>query len=135
MSDPTNEADKDALERDEFAERLRRRDAENSAKKSAVDREVAEILAMDDDPARRSSMLSQRREKSSQSYLSKREGERVLLYSKKLEDEERLFEGIAVTEAERMRFESNKQILSAVEERKRLKVEQDAYLMPTSTTA
>jgi pre-mRNA-splicing factor ATP-dependent RNA helicase DHX16 len=84
-----------------------------------------------DDPAYRRNTLDSRREQSSFSYLKKRESERTVLYEQLIRDEERLFEGISMTEAEQRRYASSTSILGAVEERKRLKQDVNSYLLPS----
>ncbi len=128
----SDQMERDRIERDEFVERLRQRstDKSKSIKGDAASGEHSELDQLND-PDRRAAILAERREKSSQAYLGKREAERVLLYSAKVKEESSLFGDLPITEEERRRLESSKRILTAVEQRKQ-RLHDESYMMPTS---
>ena len=140
------ERDRDRRERDELVERLRHRDQTKTKQRvggTAVDgaleaedgksppedgndpqrrrSQIEEVLlrgeaAIDPDTGRELS-LDRLREESRRVYLKKREERELALLKQSLEDEEELFRGTKLTEAEKRRIELGKQILSMVDDR------------------
>ncbi|EEC48810.1 predicted protein [Phaeodactylum tricornutum CCAP 1055/1] len=99
------EREKDLKERDELVQRMMERD-QTKTKQKAKSEEKSDSLT-----------LERLREESRRAYLKKREERELALLKQSLQDEEDLFRGAKLTEAEKKRIQMGKQILSMVEER------------------
>lgn len=126
------EREKDLRERDEFVQRLLERDKTKTKDKTKKDAEPEES----EDAYRKRIDLEQRlakgeevvgadgkvltlerlRTESRRAYLKKRQEREVTLLKQSLQDEEELFRGAKLTEAERKRIALSKRILGMVEE-------------------
>lgn len=132
-----NEMDKDRLERDEFAERLNKKDSEKT-KKLVEDRsstkegkEVARRRALAEDAAARQAAMPDLRERSRQEYLKKREAEKIALLRKQIfEESEELRTNPDLTKREKDEFAKNRELLRIAEERLRIDDYRDGYTMP-----
>jgi len=133
------EREKDLRERDEFVRRMLERDKSKTKQKLKSenveeDSGAAELEAeyqkrikteerlargerVVDETTGQELSLERLREESRRAYLKKREEREVALLKQSLEDEEELFKGAKLTEAERKRIEVGKKILSMVEEK------------------
>ena len=128
---------KDLEERDEFSERLKRKDLEKT-KKLVEDRSsskegqaLAARRALADDPSARSAAVPDLRIRSRQQYLVKREAEQLALLRKQIaEDEQELLTNPDLTRREKEAFEKNKEILRLTEERMRVDDHLDGYMLP-----
>ncbi|KAJ1918310.1 hypothetical protein IWQ60_007532, partial [Tieghemiomyces parasiticus] len=128
------DASDDAEERDAFADRLRQRELsrKEETRRSRNDRKAhrPDSQAHADAPARESVTANDLRERSRQEYLRKREQSRLELLRGQIEDEEQLFQGMKLTDAERERLEYQREVLRLAEERKDIKVGVEGYVMP-----
>ena len=125
------ERERDLRERDEFEQRMRERDEsktkqrrqddENDKSKTRSRQKTGERLARGEtvvDEATGEEMnLEKLREQSRSAYLKKREERELALLKQSLEDEEELFRGAKLTDAERKRIELDKQIIRMAEAR------------------
>ena len=129
--------DNDLKERDEFAERLKQKDAEKT-KKLVEDRsstkegkEVARRRALADDAAAREAAMPDLRLRSRQEYLKKREAEKIALLRKQvIEESEELRSNPDLTRREKDDFAKNRELLRIAEERMRIDDYRDGYTMP-----
>lgn len=129
--------DKDVKERDEFAERLKQKDAEKT-KKLVEDRsstkegkEVARRRALAEDAAAREVAMPDLRLRSRQEYLKKREAEKIALLRKQvIEESEELRSNPDLTRREKDDFAKNRELLRIAEERMRIDDYRDGYTMP-----
>lgn len=129
--------DKDLKERDEFAERLKQKDAEKT-KKLVEDRsstkegkEVARRRALAEDAAAREAAMPDLRLRSRQEYLKKREAEKIALLRKQvIEESEELRSNPDLTRREKDDFAKNRELLRIAEERMRIDDYRDGYTMP-----
>ena len=131
-----------ARERDQkeslaFAERLKKKDAENT-KKIVEDRsstkegkEVARRRALAEDAMAREAAMPDLRERSRQEYLKKREAEQIVLLRKQVASEtEELRKGEPLTRREKAEFEKNRELLKLAEARLNIDDHRDGYMMP-----
>lgn len=129
--------DKDLKERDEFAQRLKEKDAEKT-KKLVEDRsstkegkEVARRRALAEDAAAREAAMPDLRLRSRQEYLKKREAEKIALLRKQvIEESEELRSNSDLTRREKDEFAKNRELLRIAEERMRIDDYRDGYTMP-----
>lgn len=129
--------DKDLKERDEFAQRLKQKDAEKT-KKLVEDRsstkegkEVARRRALAEDVAAREAAMPDLRLRSRQEYLKKREAEKIALLRKQvIEESEELRSNPDLTRREKDDFAKNRELLRIAEERIRIDDYRDGYTMP-----
>lgn len=129
--------DKDLKERDDFAERLKQRDAEKT-KKLVEDRsstnegkEVARRRALAEDAAAREAAMPDLRLRSRQEYLKKREAEKIALLRKQVtEESEELRSNPDLTRREKDDFAKNRELLRIAEERMKIDDYRDGYTMP-----
>lgn len=129
--------DKDLKERDEFAQRLKQKDAEKT-KKLVEDRsskkegkEVARRRALAEDAAAREAAMPDLRLRSRQEYLKKREAEKIALLRKQvIEETEELRSNPDLTRREKDDFAKNRELLRIAEERMRIDDYRDGYTMP-----
>lgn len=129
--------DKDLKERDEFAQRLKQKDAEKT-KKLVEDRsstkegkEVARRRALAEDAAAREAAMPDLRLRSRQEYLKKREAEKIALLRKQvIEESEELRSNPDLTRREKDDFAKNRELLRIAEERMRIDDYRDGYTMP-----
>ncbi|KAJ2551273.1 hypothetical protein EV175_003751 [Coemansia sp. RSA 1933] len=134
-TDPDTQMDKDAEERDAFAERLKQKDSENTRtvvedRSSANDSELQRRRDLANDYDARRQALPEIRDRARQEYLKVREEQRLELLRQEVADEEELFRGERLTEREIRDFEYKKELLRLAEERKNISDETDAYAMP-----
>ncbi|KAJ2389116.1 hypothetical protein GGI23_005903, partial [Coemansia sp. RSA 2559] len=127
--------DKDAEERDAFAERLKQKDNKNTKKivedrSSANDPEFQRRRDLANDYDARRQALPEIRDRARQEYLKLREEQRLELLRQEVADEEDLFRGERLTEREIKDLEYKKELLRLAEERKNISDETDAYAMP-----
>ena len=128
---------RDLEERDEFADRLKKKDKEKT-KKLVEDRSstkdgnaLAQRRALADDAAARSAALPDLRERSRQSYLQKREKERIMLLRKQVSEEsEELRNNPDLSRHEKAEFAKNREVLRLAEERLRVDDHLDGYMLP-----
>lgn len=131
------ERERDLAERDEFAKRLNKKDAEKT-KKLVEDRsstkegkEAASRRALAEDAAARQAAMPDLRERSRQEYLKKRETERLALLRKQvLEEAEELRSNPDLTRREKEEFAKNREVLKIAEERLRVDDHRDGYMLP-----
>ncbi|KAJ9615223.1 hypothetical protein H2200_001297 [Cladophialophora chaetospira] len=130
------EAQQDAKERDEFAERLAKKDEER-AKKIVEDRSrpkdgaTAQRRALADDVSAREAAMPDLRLRSRQDYLKKREAERLALLRKQVSEEQlELRDNPDLSRREKEEFARNKEILRLAEERLAIDDHLDGYALP-----
>ncbi|KAI4101866.1 MAG: hypothetical protein L6R37_004741 [Teloschistes peruensis] len=132
------EMERDQKESREFAERLKRKDAEKT-KKIVEDRsstkegkEVARRRALAEDSVAGSAALPDLRERSRQEYLKKREAEKLVLLRKQVaeETEELRSHPEELTRSEKAEFEKNRELLRIAEARLNIDDHLDGYAMP-----
>ncbi|KAL8830582.1 MAG: hypothetical protein Q9170_005673 [Blastenia crenularia] len=129
--------DRDLAERDEFAKRLNKKDAEKT-KKIVEDRsstkegkEVARRRALAEDAAARAAAMPDLRERSRQEYLKKREAEKLALLRKQVAEEaEELRTNPDLSRREKAEFQQNRELLSIAEARLKIDDHRDGYMMP-----
>jgi pre-mRNA-splicing factor ATP-dependent RNA helicase DHX16 len=126
------EREKDLKERDEMVQRMMERDKNKTKQKdpaasnksdAAYEKRVKteeKLLKGEtvvDEETGTSLSLDQLREESRRAYLKKREERELMLLKQSLEDEEELFHGTKLTNAEKKRIELGKKILALADER------------------
>ena len=129
--------ERDLAERDEFAKRLNKKDAEKT-KKIVEDRsstkegkEVARRRALAEDMIARDAAMPDLRERSRQEYLKKREAERIALLRKQVAEEtEELRTNPDLSRREKAEFDQNRELLRIAEERLKIDDHLDGYMMP-----
>lgn len=134
-----DERERDQRERHEFETRLKARDEEKT-KKVAEKHGLSQQDIEDNKKRARVAQLAAEEEKqreiellriaSRQKYLTDHEIKKLRDARDALRDEERLFEGEKLTEAERKDLEHRKRMLALAEQRRNSAVETDAYQMP-----
>ncbi|KIX93137.1 uncharacterized protein Z520_11194 [Fonsecaea multimorphosa CBS 102226] len=130
------EREKDARERDEFAQRLAKRDEERAKKivedrSAAKDSATAQRRALADDAAARDAAMPDLRLRSRQDYLKKREAERLALLRKQVAEEQaELRDNPDLSRREKEEFARNKEILRLAEERLAIDDHLDGYALP-----
>lgn len=129
--------DKDLKERDEFAQRLKQKDAEKTRKlvedrsSTKEGKEVARRRALAEDAAAREAAMPDLRLRSRQEYLKKREAEKITLLRKQVtEESEELRSNPDLTRREKDDFAKNRELLRIAEERMRIDDYRDGYTMP-----
>ncbi|KAI8051947.1 P-loop containing nucleoside triphosphate hydrolase protein [Syncephalis plumigaleata] len=129
------ERDADIEERDAFAERLRDRDKERTKRliedrSSKADTESRKRRNLANDPEARRAAVEELRGRSRQQYLKLREEQKVLELQQKIQDEEYLFQGESLTDAERKALEYDKEVLRIVRERQNIDDKPEGYVIP-----
>eukprot|EP00056_Hartaetosiga_gracilis_P006216 m.94293 g.94293 ORF g.94293 m.94293 type:complete len:1049 (+) comp12409_c0_seq3:50-3196(+) len=130
------ERKKDIEERDAFAERLKQKDKEHTRKivtqsSAKALKEANERLSLNKTAAR-DAVVPKMRDASWMAYMEKREGIMIDELKQRIRDEEYLFEGKEMTEAETKNLNSLREQLRLAQEHKNLekKLNVDAYEMP-----
>lgn len=129
-------ADEDRRERDEFAQRLAKRDEQRSKKiledrSAAKDSVTAQRRALADDREAREAAMPDLRLRSRQEYLKKREAERLALLRQQVQDEQReLRDNPDLSSKEREEFARNKELLRVAEARLEIDDHLDGYALP-----
>ena len=134
----TRERDQDLRERDEFAERVKKRDKDKtkkivedrSSKQSGAAAEAAQRRQLADDSVARTLAMPSIRERSRQEYLTKRELQQVELLRKEIADDEALFRGMRISKREQRELDRKKEVLRLVEERLKIDDKWDGYMLP-----
>ncbi|KAL2312718.1 Pre-mRNA-splicing factor ATP-dependent RNA helicase-like protein cdc28 [Schizosaccharomyces pombe] len=135
-SDPETERLNDLREREEFEERLRRKDLEAATNEFVEDysskfsSEELALRKLADDPESRRKLASELRKKSRQQYLKPRAQQQLEILRREIRDEEQLFAGEKLTQAEIRELEKKKELLRIAEERQRLEKQATEYQMP-----
>ncbi len=132
------ERDQDLRERDEFAERVKKRDKDKtkkivedrSSKHSGAAAEAAQRRQLADDSVARTLAMPSLREHSRQEYLTKRELQQVELLRKEIADDEALFRGMRISKREQRELDRKKEVLRLVEERLKIDDKWDGYMLP-----
>lgn len=123
--------ERDIRLRDEFAERLRQRDADRrSGKTQAGDTAEAKKRKAIAEAEGEHEMLPDLRERSRQHYLEKREKEQLELLRRTVRDNEYLFRGEKLSKSEQRQHAMQKRVLELAEQRVQLSDEVDGYQMP-----
>jgi len=128
----------DLKSRDEFAERLKEKDKEKTKKLAGekanekAEQEALKRRNLADDKQARKSILPDIKERSRQSYLEKREVQRVQILKRVIKEEETLFDKDELTEAERKQLEYKKKVLDIVNQREAINAKEDRYSLPES---
>ena len=126
----------DQRDKDEFAQRLAKRDEERAKKiledrSAAKDSVTAQRRALADDRDARDAAMPDLRIRSRQDYLKKRETERLALLRKQVEEEQmELRENPDLTNREREEFARNAEVLRIAEERLNIDEHLDGYALP-----
>ncbi|KAI4185209.1 MAG: hypothetical protein L6R41_004266 [Letrouitia leprolyta] len=128
---------RDLAERDEFAKRLNKKDAEKT-KKIVEDRsstkegkEVAMRRKLAEDAAARDAAMPDLRQRARQEYLKKREAEKLALLRKQVvEETEELRTNPDLTRREKAEFQQNRELLKLAEARLKIDDHRDGYMMP-----
>ncbi|KZT40647.1 hypothetical protein SISSUDRAFT_449486 [Sistotremastrum suecicum HHB10207 ss-3] len=127
----------DLKERDDFAERVKKRDLDKT-KKVVEDRSSRGVAAQEaaarrqlaDDTAARVAAMPSLRERSRQDYLTKRELQQIELLRKEIADDEALFHGMKISKRERRDLEYKKEVLRLAEARMKIDDRYDGYQLP-----
>ncbi|KAJ2641138.1 hypothetical protein GGF44_002256, partial [Coemansia sp. RSA 1694] len=130
-----SDMDKDAEERDAFAERLKQKDKDHTKKmvedrSSANDAELQRRRDLANDHEARREALPEIRSRARQEYLKQREEQRLEILRQEIADEEEMFKGQALTDKELKDLEYKKELLRLAVERKNVSDETDTYAMP-----
>ncbi|KAJ2574415.1 hypothetical protein GGH95_003907, partial [Coemansia sp. RSA 1836] len=130
-----SDMDKDAEERDAFAERLKQKDKDHTKKmvedrSSANDAELQRRRDLANDHEARQEALPEIRSRARQEYLKQREEQRLEILRQEIADEEEMFKGQALTDKELKDLEYKKELLRLAVERKNVSDETDTYAMP-----
>ena len=134
----SRQREQDLRERDEFSERVRRRDKDKtkkvvedrSSKASGAAAEAAQRRQLADDSVARTLAMPSLREHSRQEYLTKRELQQVELLRQEIADDEGLFRGMRISKREQRELERKKEVLRLVEERLKIDDKWDGYMLP-----
>ena len=132
------EREQDLRERDEFSERVKRRDKDKtkkivedrSSKTSGAAAEAAQRRQLADDSVARTLAMPSLRERSRQEYLTKRELQQVELLRQEIADDEALFRGMRISKREQHELDRKKEVLRLVEERLKIDDKWDGYMLP-----
>jgi pre-mRNA-splicing factor ATP-dependent RNA helicase DHX16 len=132
------EREQDLRERDEFSERVKRRDKDKtkkivedrSSKTSGAAAEAAQRRQLADDSVARTLAMPSLRERSRQEYLTKRELQQVELLRQEIADDEALFHGMHISKREQRELDRKKEVLRLVEERLKIDDKWDGYMLP-----
>ncbi|EKD03565.1 hypothetical protein A1Q2_02148 [Trichosporon asahii var. asahii CBS 8904] len=125
----------DLAERDAFAERMKNKDQDRT-KKIVQDRsnegteEAARRQLFAEDAEARREVMPDLRERSRQSYLQKREEQRLDLLKLEVEDEKILFRGQKLSKREIEEHERKIELIKILEERKKIDDGTDGYMLP-----
>ncbi|RMZ83513.1 hypothetical protein DV737_g1622, partial [Chaetothyriales sp. CBS 132003] len=123
-------------DRDAFAQRLAKRDAERHQKivedrSAAKDSVAAQRRALADDKDARDAAMPDLRLRSRQDYLKKREAERLALLRQQVaEEQDELRNNADLTERERADFARNAEVLRIAEERASIDDHVEGYALP-----
>ncbi|XP_071964030.1 pre-mRNA-splicing factor ATP-dependent RNA helicase DHX16-like [Antedon mediterranea] len=127
---------KDLKERDEFANRLKKKDKDNT--KNVLDKsnkeayeEAKKRLEMDDENKKK--MIPDIRKKSRRKYLEMRKGDKLDELEMDVQDDEYLYSGVELTEKEKRNLEYKKTILDLTKRYDKAgdKEKEDRYYIPT----
>lgn len=102
----------------------------SSSKGGTAAAEAAELRRLGDDSAARSVALPSIRERSRQSYLTKRELQQIELLKKEIADDEALFRGMKISKREQRDLEYKKEVLRLAQSRMNLGDKYDGYQLP-----
>jgi len=119
--------ERDLRERDEFAERLKKKDEERTKKTGDSENKKA-LEALDEEEKEK--LLPKLRWLSRVSYLGKREKEQIEYLKRVINDEEYLFKNEKLSKREMARHQMNKKLLDIIQKRINLSDHVDGYNMP-----
>jgi len=122
--------ERDLRERDEYAERLRKRDEKTTKKISGETAESKKRKALLEEEDDEDELLVKLREISRQHYLGKREKEQLEYLKRIVNDEEYLFKNEKLTKKEKQRHQMRKKVLEYAMKRINLSDHVDRYEMP-----
>lgn len=135
VDEDENERLRDIEERDQFAERLRKRDEEKTINKTdlankTLIEEAAKRLKLEKEDRRK--VIPELRKESRREYLKKREPEKLAEIEQEILDEEYLWNDVKLTEYEKKRLEIKKKTLEVAKKYKEAdNIEKvDRYYMP-----
>ncbi|KAK9322840.1 P-loop containing nucleoside triphosphate hydrolase protein, partial [Lipomyces orientalis] len=124
---------RDIAERDELAERLRKRDVDaqkRDDRSSSKNSEIAIRRRLAEDAAARDAALPDLRVRSREFYLGRREQQKLEELRQQVKDDELLFRGVQLTQEQKHQIEYNKRILQIAEERMQIDTKYKGYEMP-----
>ncbi|KAK9248795.1 P-loop containing nucleoside triphosphate hydrolase protein [Lipomyces tetrasporus] len=124
---------RDIAERDELAERLRKRDVDaqkRDDRSSSKNSEIAIRRRLAEDAAARDAALPDLRLRSREFYLGRREQQKLEELRQQVKDDELLFRGVQLTQEQKDQIEYNKRILQIAEERTEIDTKYQGYEMP-----
>jgi pre-mRNA-splicing factor ATP-dependent RNA helicase DHX16 len=132
------ERELDLRERDEFSERVRRRDKDktkkvikdHSSKASGATAVAALRRQLADDTVARALAMPSLRKRSRQECLTERELQQVELLRKEITDNEALFRGIRISKREQRELDHKKEVFKFFEERLSIDDKWDRYVQP-----
>lgn len=135
-----DERDQDIKERDDFVQRLKTRDEskikqtqekleqdEQLANRVKTEERLAEGETVVDEKSGEAMNIEKLREYSRRAYLKKREERELKLLKQSLQDEDELFHGARLTEAEQKKLAIQKQILNMARERGEKQDQNDGF--------
>ncbi|KAJ2366443.1 hypothetical protein H4S01_002703, partial [Coemansia sp. RSA 2610] len=127
--------DKDAAERDAFAERLKEKDKEHTKNviedRSTVNNPEQQLRRdLANDLEARREALPEIRNRARQEYLKLRGEQQLQLLRQEIADEQEMFQGERLTDKEIKELEYKKELLRLAEERQNISDETDGYAMP-----
>ncbi|PVV00519.1 hypothetical protein BB560_005100 [Smittium megazygosporum] len=129
------EMEQDEIERDEFVQRLRKRDGEQTKKivedKSSTNIEtIMKRRILSSNKELRGEILPDLRERSRQQYLNLREQQQLEIMGNELKQEEMLFKDESLTKEELLELEYKRRVLQIANERTKLANVDAGYQMP-----
>ncbi|KAJ1835818.1 hypothetical protein LPJ63_000812 [Coemansia sp. RSA 2711] len=134
-SNTDEQMDKDAAERDAFAERLKEKDKEHTKNviedRSTVNNPEQQLRRdLANDLEARREALPEIRNRARQEYLKLRGEQQLQLLRQEIADEQEMFQGERLTDKEIKELEYKKELLRLAEERQNISDETDGYAMP-----
>ena len=121
--------EKDRLERDLLVKRMLEKDIEKIAqRKGIVENQSTSLQDMSEDE--RSTIIAEMREVSRRKYLTKREEQQLDLFKRNLDEQDRIFKGVELTDIEKKMNDVDKKIYELAQKRKQKEMNVQLYHMP-----
>lgn len=121
--------EKDRLERDLLAQKIIEKDKQKQASRAGiVENQSSTMLNLPENE--RTNLISEMREVSRLKYLEKREEQQLDLFKRNLDEQDRIFKGVELTESELKMSELDKRIYELAKKRREKEQKVEYYMMP-----
>lgn len=120
--------EKDKLEKDMLVKRMLEKDKQKANKKGVVESQASSMMNLTEEDKK--NLIPQLRETARLKYLEKREEQQLDIFKRTLDEQERLFKGVELTDMEKQMMSLDKKIYDLAKKRKQKENNLQLYKMP-----